>query len=144
MFNSPSKIDITHEDTADTKGNFSVGGVYYKLWARFNDKISGTHYGDNVWEIFFAMCEDEEDLTFGKHDIAPNGAGNAVVVYSTVIEFIEHLIRTRNPDAIIIKVSTRKQQLVYLKLIRRFQKSGRLGKADVSEDGKIILFTLAC
>ena len=141
LFSNPAQLNITQENTTDTKATFNVGGVFYKIWARLNHKMRGTDLGDNVWEMFFAKCEEGEDLVFGKHDTKLNVSGNAIKVYATVIDFLEYIGKTRNPDAAVFSVDSIKQRKMYMKLIKRYQDSGRLDKFSISGDGKILLIT---
>lgn len=138
LFSNPEKFKIIEDSTTDVKAVFDVGGVFYKVWGRFNNLMSDTNIGNNVWEIFFAMCEEGEDLVYGKHDITPNGSGDAIKVFSTVIDFMEYLGKTKDPDVVTFSVDTIKQRKIYLRLIRRYQQSGRLESFSISNSGNII------
>ena len=156
LFSAPSEIDIVLENDTDIKGLFKAGDVDYKVWSRHNHLMSGTSLGENVWEIFFAMCEDDEDKMHGKHDIKINGIHkgslwNVIKVMSTVINFIEYIIERKDPDNIVFSAKDKKQQQIYLKMINRFQKEtsilspngrlkGKLGNISLSEKGNIIIF----
>lgn len=161
LFSTPSKIDIVFEDDIDIKGLFKAGDVDYKVWGRYNHLMSGTPLGENVWEIFFAMCEDDENKMHGKHDIKVNGIHkgspwNVMKVISTVINFIEYIIENRNSDNIVFSVKDKKLQQIYLKIFNRFQQEfqqeetsilspngrlkGKLGNISLSEKGNIFKF----
>jgi hypothetical protein len=143
LFSTPSKIDIVLENDTDIKGLFKAGDVDYKVWGRHNHLMSGTSLGENVWEMFFAMCnEDEEDKMHGRHSVKPNGAGNAVKVFSTVIEFMKHVRRNTGADNIVFSAKDKKQQNMYLKLVERYQKLGIIKSVSASEKGNIIKFEL--
>jgi len=142
LFSTPSKIDIVLENDTDIKGLFKAGDVDYKVWGRHNHLMSGTSLGENVWEMFFAMCEDEEDKMHGRHNIRPNGSGNAVKVFSTVIEFMKHVRRNTGADNIVFSAKDKKQQRMYLKLVERYQKLGIIKSVSASEKGNIIKFEL--
>ena len=158
LFSTPSKIDIVFEDDTDIKGLFKAGDVDYKVWGRYNHLMSGTSLGKNVWEIFFAMCEDDENKMHGKHDIKVNGIHkgspwNVIKVMSTVINFVEYIIENRNSDNIVFSAQDKKQQQIYLKIFNRFQKEislsktspngrlkGKLGDVSASKKENIIKF----
>lgn len=142
LFSTPSEIDIVLENDTDIKGLFKAGDVDYKVWGRHNHLMSGTSLGENVWEMFFAMCEDDENKMHGRHNITPNGAGNAVKVFSTVIEFMKHVRRNTGADNIVFSAKDEKQQKMYLKLIERYQKLGIIRSVSASEKGNIIKFEL--
>ncbi len=142
LFSTPSKIDIVLENDTDIKGLFKAGDIDYKVWGRHNHLMSGTPLGENVWEMFFAMCEDEEDKMHGRHSTRPNGAGNAVKVFSTVIEFMKHVRRNTGADNIVFSAKDKKQQQIYLKLVERYQKLGIIKSVSTSEKGNIIKFEL--
>ena len=142
LFSTPSKIDIVFEDDTDIKGLFKVKGNDYKVWGRYNHLMSGTPLGENVWEMFFAMCDEGtkniEDKMHLPHGIRPNGAGSAVKVFSTVIEFIKYLIRSADADNIVFSAHDKKQQKMYLKLIERYQNLGQIDGVSASIKGNII------
>ena len=156
LFSTPSKIDIVFEDDTDIKGLFKAGDIDYKVWGRHNHLMSDAGLGENVWEIFFAMCEDEGDKMHGKHDIKINGIHkgspwNIIQVMSTVINFVEYIIENQDSDNIVFSAKDKKQQQIYLKIINRFQKEmsilspngrlkGKLGNISLSEKGNIIIF----
>jgi hypothetical protein len=141
LFSTPSKIDIVLENDTDIKGLFKAGDVDYKVWGRYNHLMSGTSLGENVWEMFFAMCnEDEEDKMHGRHSVKPNGSGNAIKVFSTVIEFMKHVRRNTGADNIVFSAKDKKQQRMYLKLVERYQKLGIIKSVSASEKGNIIKF----
>ena len=146
LFSTPSKIDIVFEDDTDVKGLFKVNGNDYKVWGRYNHLMSGTSLGENVWEMFFAMCDEDtkdiEDKMHGRHSIRPNGSGNAVKVFSTVIEFMKHVRRNTGADNIVFSAKDEKQQKMYLKLVERYQKLGIIKGVSASEKGNIIKFEL--
>ena len=143
LFSTPSKIDIVLEDDTDIKGLFKAGDIDYKVWGRHNHLMSGTNLGENVWEMFFAMCDkDDDNKMHGRHSVRLNGAGNAVKVLSTVMEFVKHVIRNKSADNIVFSADTKKQQRMYLKLVERYQKLGIIRGVSASEKGNIIKFEL--
>jgi hypothetical protein len=141
LFSTPSEIDIQFENDTDIRGTFIAGNTDYKVWARYNHLMSGTGLGENVWEMFFAMCyENEDDKIYGLHDIKPNGAGNAVRVFSTVIKFMEYIKEKHDSSDFVFSAKDKKQQRLYLKLIERYQKLGVINSVVTSEKGNIIKF----
>jgi len=147
LFSTPAEIDIVFEDDTDVKGLFKVNGNDYKVWGRYNHLMSGTSLGENVWEMFFAMCDDDtkviEDKMHAPHAIKPNGAGNAVKVFSTVIEFMKYLVRNSDADNIVFSADTKKQQKMYLKLVDRYQNLGMIDGVSASKKGNIIKFEVS-
>ncbi len=147
LFSTPAKIDIVFEDDTDVKGLFKVNDNDYKVWGRYNHLMSGTPLGENVWEMFFAMCEDNEedveDKMHGRHNIRPNGSGNAIKVFSTVIEFMKHLVRNSDADNIVFSANSKKQQKMYLKLVDRYQNLGMIDGVSASKKGNIIKFEVS-
>jgi len=139
LFSKPAEIEIVFENDTDIKGIFKAGNVDYKIWGRYNHLMSGTSLGENVWEMFFAMCEDE-DKVYGKHDIKPNGSGNAVKVFATVIEFMKHVRRNGDADNIVFSAKEPKQQKMYLRLVERYKKLGLIRGVVTSKRGNIIKF----
>jgi len=139
LFSSPSEIDIQYENDTDIRGTFKAGDTDYKVWGRHNYLMSGTSLGENVWEMFFAMCEDDDKI-YGLHDTKPNGAGNAAKVFATVIEFMRYVNKKHQPSDFVFSAKDEKQQRIYLKLIERYQKLGEINNISTSEKGNIIKF----
>ena len=144
LFSTPSKIDINLENDTDIRGSFLIKDTTYKIWGRHNHLMSGTSLGENVWEMFFAMCEDD-DVAKGRHNIQVNEStkkGHSIKVYSTIIEFMKYIYKKQQPTDVVFSVKNEKVKRLNLKLIERYQKLGLIKGVSASEKGNIIKFEL--